>query len=115
MTDDDKLKVKVCVVAAIYKVAGMGTPPEDAKAIDEYLKTPIRVVLGINASAEQRKKTAKLIAGNTNVCLRKVFGFPKSLILARYDWLYGHEDEPVSTYADKVIAAVAAQILGRRP
>jgi hypothetical protein len=109
MTDDDKLKVKVCVVAAIYKVAGMGTPPQDAEALDEYLKTPIQVVLGISASAAQREKTAKLIAGNTNVCLRKVFGFPESVILARYDWLYGHEQEPVSTYADKVIDAVAAQ------
>jgi hypothetical protein len=110
MTDGDRLKVKQCVVAAIYKVAGMNNPPQNEDDIDDYLQTPIREVLGTAATASQRERTAKLISGNTNGCLRKVFGFPQSVILARHGWLYGHEADPVSTYADKVIAAVAAKL-----
>ena len=115
MTEADKLKVKRCVVAAIYKVCSLGSPPEGPAEVEKYLETTIRVVLGINATASQRKKVAKLIAVQTNSRIRPEFGIPANVIIARYNWLFDdgnptlHDDDAVSTFADKVEAAIPAR------
>jgi hypothetical protein len=106
MLEQDRAKLRRAVVAAIYDVCGLGKPPSDDAAVESYLKTQIRVVLGINAGQADRVKVAKLIAAQTDITLRKEFGLAKNQHVAKFRWLTEHESEPVSTYADSVEAAM---------
>jgi hypothetical protein len=104
MAEVDKVRVRRVVVAAIYNVIGAGQPPQDETGVESYLQTQIRQVLGGSAPSADREKVAKLIRKRTNEYTAKEFG-PKARV-AKYEWLTQHEQEPVSTYADKVVEAL---------
>jgi len=104
MSDVDKAKARQIVVAAIYNVIGAGQPPQDEAGVEAYLQTQIRQVLGGSAPPSDREKVAKLIRKRSNDYMVKEFG-PKARV-AKHEWLTQHEQEPVSTYTDKVVEAL---------
>lgn len=96
--------VRRLVAAAVSAVLGEGSPPTGPDAVEEYLGTQIRVVLGPGAPPAERKKQARLIALRTNDRLEDEYGKPARR--ARSDMLTAHERETLSFYAGEVCAAL---------
>jgi hypothetical protein len=107
MSEVDRAKVRRTVVAAIRSVAG-GHPIEDSAAVEEYLKTSIRKVLGGSVPQSEREVVAKQIRLETIERMRQEFGLAPNAVTAQYQWLTQHESELASTYADKVEEALEA-------